>query len=370
MKRSLMSSYLFSFARLVLFAGLFASTPSLAADNEAEERDAALAAIRTAAAGRDLPKVKEKLAAAAKLKGKTEFDAELLRLDELCDYLEKFWQAVDRGAKTLDGTQELLIGEERVAFVEFENGTLVLRMKGQNRSFTRQNLPAKIALTLSEQVMKPDAAANKVFFGAFLVLDGKGDVDVARRMWKEAEAGGVDVKRLLPELEAERPLPPVEIPPMTPLMRNLLVEKNWCFRVKGEKGYTRKPIDKRAAQNSEGRLVVKVAVDEADSIQLIAKKPITGDFVVRAILTDVKRGQSLGLFAADSQDTGYFVELPAGGYLVEFGRQAGEFKCTVGGRPREVKQVGKAAIKMAGVIGVTLPAGSQCSIAAIEFASR
>ncbi len=354
----------------VFVSCLLAAAAVFGADKDDEERANALANVRVAAASRDMAAVKEKLAAAGKLKGKAEYDAELLRLEELCDYLEKFWQAVDRGVKTLDGTQELMIGEELVAFVEYENGTLVLRVKGQNRSYSLKTLPAKIALTLSQQVMKPDAAANKVFFGSFLVLDARGDVDLARKAWKEAEAGGVDVKRLMPELDAERPLPPVEIPPMTPIMRNLLAEKNWSFRVKGDKGWTRQPLDKRAEQNSEGRLAVKIPADESETLQLIAKKPLSGDFVVRLILTDVKRGQTLGLMPADSQDAGYVVELPAGTFLIEIGRQAGEFKCTVGGKSREVKPLGKATPKMPGVLGLTLTAGSECTVAAIEFAAR
>lgn len=354
----------------VLVFALLVATSALAAEKEEEARAAALASVRGAASARDMAVMREKLAAAEKLKGAAEFDAELLRLEELCDYLEKFWQAVDKGAKTLDGTDELLIGEERVAFVEYENGTLVLRVKGQNRSYTAKTLPAKIALTLSQRVMKPDAAANQVFFGAFLVLDHKGDVELAGKAWKEAADGGIDVKRLLPELDAERPLPPVELPVLTPALRNVLSEKNWSFRVKGEKGWTRKPLDKRVEQNSEGRLAVQIPAEESESLQLIAKKPLSGDFVVRLILTDVKKGQVLGLLPADAQEAGYVVELPAGTFLVEFGRQGGEFKCTVGGKPREVKPLGKAAPKMAGVFGLNLPAGSQCTIAALEFASR
>ncbi|MCE9526453.1 MAG: hypothetical protein K8R36_10400, partial [Planctomycetales bacterium] len=237
-----MDSILQLVVKSVLACYLLVAASVPAAEKEDEARAAALANVRSAAAARDMAAVSEKLAVAGNLKGAAEFDAELLRLEELCDYLEKFWQAVDRGAKTLDGTEELLIGEERVAFVEYENGTLVLRVKGENRSFNRSTLPAKIALTLSQKVMKPEAAANKVFFGAFLVLDAKGDVDLARKAWKEAADGGVDVKRLLPELDAERPLPPVEIPQLTPELRDLLTEKNWSFRVKGDKGWTRKPL--------------------------------------------------------------------------------------------------------------------------------
>ena len=74
--------------------------------------------------------------------------------------------------------------------------------------------------------------------------------------------------------------------------------------------------------------------------------------------------------ADGAQDAGYYVELPAGTMLVAFGRPAGELKCLVGGREREVKTLGKAAPRMTGILGLTLPPGSECTIAAIEFVGR
>ena len=337
-----------------------------------EKRAVALAAVRSAAAGRDMTSLKKHLAAAATLKGEAKFNVEIARLEELGDYLEKFWAAVDRGAKTLDGGQELTIGEQTVAFVEYENGQLVLRVQGQNREYSRQTLPAQIALTLARLVLKNDAPENKVFFGTFLLLDAKGDVELARGLWKEAAAAGIDIKHLLPELAAERPLPPVEIPKVTPLMRNLLAEKNWSLRVKGEKGWVRKPLDKLAEQDKEGRLVVRIPSDvkDGESLQIINKRQFNGDFGVQLILQNVKTGQTLGLFATDGQDAGYFVELPAGTMRIELSRQAGELKCLVAGKPRELKPLGKASPRMLGVIGATLPAGAELTIAALEFAGR
>ncbi|MCE9525767.1 MAG: hypothetical protein K8R36_06905, partial [Planctomycetales bacterium] len=130
------------------------------------------------------------------------------------------------------------------------------------------------------------------------------------------------------------------------------------------------PLDKRAVQNSEGRLEVKISADESDTLHLIAKKPLTGNFVVRAILTDIKKGQTLGLFAADTEDEGFVVELPAGTYIVEFGRLAGKFKCKVGDKMFEVQSLGKAAPRMTGVFGLSIPAGAQCTVAAVKFTGR
>jgi hypothetical protein len=231
-------------------------------------------------------------------------------------------------------------------------------------------MPAKIALSMAQLVMKPEAPQNKLFFGAFLALDGKGDVGLARQMWKEAAEGGVDVKRLLPELDVERPLPPIEIPPVTPATRNLLAEKNWTLRVKTAKGWVRQPLGKIAEQNGEGRLVIHAPPDGKDELQLVTRRPTTGDFGASLILQDVKKGTVLGFFAEGAQDAGYYVELPAGTMLVEFGRQAGELKCLVAGKEREVKTLGKASPRMAGTLGISISAGSECTIAAIDFVGR
>ena len=242
-----------------------------------------------------------------------------------------------QGGEDTDGTEELLIGEERVAFVEYENGTLVLRVKGQNRSYTAKTLPAKIALTLSQKVMKPDAAANKVFFGAFLVLDHKGDVELAGKAWKEAADGGVDVKRLLPELDAERPLPPVELPVLTPALKNVLSEKNWSFRVKGEKG-----CDAQAPRQTSGAEFGRAA-GVADSGRR-----------ERELATDCQEAAFGGFRCPPDSDR------------CEEGASLG----SAAGENRARSNRSAKPPKMAGVFGLSLPAGSQCMIAALEFASR
>ncbi len=363
-----LSRVLRSLTALMLVA--FCGAPLPAQEDQAKQRSLALGEIRAAAGARDMAAMNLKLADGTKLKGEEKFDAELARLDELCEYLEKFWGAVDKGAKSLDGTEELMIGEQLVAFVEYENGTLVLRVQGQNRQYTQKSLPPKIALTLAQLIMKPEAAANKIFFGSFLVLDSKGDPAQARKMWDEAAAGGIDVKHLLPELEAERPLPPVEIPPLSVAMRNLLAEKNWSLRVKGEKGWVRRPLEKSAEQTEEGRLVLRHPADATESIQIVNKRAMSGDFSVRLILQNVQKGQTLGLFAADGQEVGYVVQLPAGTMFIKFGRQAGELKCLIAGKPSEIKPLGKATPRMAGILAITLPPGTECTLAAWEFAGQ
>jgi len=47
-------------------------------------------------------------------------------------------------------------------------------------------------------------------------MDGKGDREVARKLWSEAQQAKIDVSALLPELGTRAPASlPVEIPPLT-----------------------------------------------------------------------------------------------------------------------------------------------------------
>ena len=154
------------------------------------------------------------------------------RLTLLHAYLEDFWKSVDEGAKSLQAVEELKIGDVLVSVVEYQPGLLVLRVKGENKRYTVKTLPAKVALTLAERVLKPDDPQNKVFFGTFLLMDGKGDREVARKLWSEAQQAKIDVSALLPELGTAPPASlPVEIPPLTSIMRKLLTPASWALRL-------------------------------------------------------------------------------------------------------------------------------------------
>jgi hypothetical protein len=349
---------------------LLAIAGAALADEAAEDRAAALVAVRQAASVRDMASLQTGLAEAAKLKGDDKFDAELARLDELSEYVVKFWQAVERGCQSLESVNELEVGEQRVAVVEYANGRLVLRVAGQNKAYTQKDMPPKLALTLAGLVLKDDAAQNKVFFGAMLALDAKGDRKLARQYWEEAAAAGIDVKRLLPELEAPLPAPPVEIPAMNPVLRNLLSERNWSLRQQTEKGWVKDALEKVAEQNAEGRLEVRIPAEAESPRQLLAKRPISGDFVCRMIVTSSGKSNTVGLFASGLEDEGYTVPLPKGTTLIELSRQQGKLACKLNGTEIELTPVGKPATRFSGYAGLQLAPGSEVTVAAIEFAAR
>jgi len=139
---------------------------------QAAEGDGILDEIRSAMAERDLASAKTKLAEAAKMRDGEAFTKQRERLQLLYEYLEEFWKSVDEGGRSLQAVDELVIGDVRTAVVEYQPGLLVLRVKGENRRYTVKTLPAKVALTLAERVLKPDAPQNKVFLGTFLLTDG------------------------------------------------------------------------------------------------------------------------------------------------------------------------------------------------------
>ena len=349
---------------------LLALAGAALADETAEDRVAALTAVRQAASVRDLAGIEASLVAAAKLKGDEKFDAELARLDELGEYVGKFWQAVQRGCQSLESVNELEVGEQRVAVVEYANGRLVLRVAGQNKAYTQRDMPPKLALTLAGLVLKDEAAQNKVFFGSILALDAKGDRKLARQYWDEAAAAGIDVKRLLPELDVPLPAPPVEIPAMNPMLRNLLSERNWSLRQRTEKGWVKGQLEKVAAQNEEGRLHVQIPTDAESSRQLLAKRQVSGDFVCRMIVKSSDKANTVGLFASGLDDEGYSALLPKGTTLIELSRQQGKLACKLNGSEVELAPVGKPAERLSGYVGLQLAPGSDVVLAAIEFAAR
>lgn len=357
-------------------SGLFVGPPlferSVSFDNPAfgGESAAVLDSVRAAMAGRDLPTAKRRLAEAAQMTGDQAFAKERARLQLLADYLEDFWKSVDDGIRSLQAVDELVIGDIRTAVVEAQPDLLVLRVNGVNRRYTRQTLPAKVALTLAERVLKPGAPQNKVFFGTFLLMDGRGDRDLARKLWSEAQQAGVDLADLLPELAGEAVASvPVEIPPLTPIMRKTLAPTSWTLRHQRADRLVREPLRNRATQAAGGQLEI-AASDEAGEIQLVYNRRIAANFECRVILQDVGSGQAFGLFAADSTQVAHQVSLPKGSVMIEFARQGGVFHCRLNQKEVAVETRGEAAANLVGMLGVTLTPGAKCTVAWFELQTR
>ena len=105
--------------------------------------------------------------------------------------------------KGLNPTDEIDIGSTKAVVVSKEAEAITIHVGGQNRHFTFRNLPSGLAVALAERWLDKTKPENKVFLGAFYAVDPKSDPQDARRLWKEASDGGIDVKDLLTLLDPE-----------------------------------------------------------------------------------------------------------------------------------------------------------------------
>ncbi|QDU25963.1 hypothetical protein ETAA8_10350 [Anatilimnocola aggregata] len=355
--------------RLLSLAAAFAiSCSTIATAQDETPRQLALKEVRAAMAARDVAGIKAKLEAAARLKGEEPYDTELHRVEQLAGYVTQFWNAVDRAGRTMQATtiREITINDKICAFVEYENKTLVIRVEGQNRTYTLQNMPPAVALAVAQQELDPKNANNKVFFGAFLAMDAKGDRKIARQYWDEATQAKVDIKHLLPELGVEPPPPAVILPTLSPLVKATLQPKNWSLRTKGAKNWQKKPLGDAAAQNEAGHLVVKTPTD-AGEVQLVFGRQLTPNFVCRVYLEGAKKGQSIGLVSVDGDEDALTTLLPSGTVVIEMGRQAGQVKAKIHGKEVEFTTAGKATPRTPALFGIIVPAGSEITVASFEL---
>jgi len=353
---------------LAIATGIFLSGVVLG-DEQTDAARKSLDDIRAALAARDLPKAQASLAEVKRLEVEGPVREERDRLEDLTGYVAEFWDSVDRGMQLLQAVDEIMIGDQPVSVVEVGQGTVILRVAGQNREYTRVNIPPKLALTLAERVLKRDAPENQVLFGAFLAVDAKGDRKLARQAWDTAVRAGLDVKHLLPELEAPLPLPTVEIPTLTPVQRAALSEKNWSLRELGAKGWERKTLVGVGQATREGRLQIGLPADDP-RYQVVTRRAFSADFQVRLILQDVPSGCRFGWFASEGGESGFGVDLPQGTFVIEFIRKGGAITCKVAGRDAEVQALGEPKARMSGNIGVEAPADAHFTIASYEFAGR
>lgn len=325
--------------------------------------------IRTALAQRDFEKGEEKLKEAIKLAEPAEPGEELVRLQTLLQYSKEFWLAVLDGAKTLRAADELVIGDTRTAFVEFDGSVFVMRVNGKNVRYNRQSVPAKVALTLAERVLKPGDAANEAIIGAFLLTDGKGSRDLAKKYLDKAKQGGVDVDVILPELEVA-PTIVLEVPPMTPLMRKVLAPASWMLHTRNENKIDRNPLGDSGKLNEEGRLVVSLPESASGPCQVVFGRKVAGDLRCRFLLENVTAGQRLGLFSPSNSEESITVVLPADQVKVDLARQGDKIQCKLNGADAKLELGADSKSRMPGLVGVELSPGQSCTILWFELVGR
>jgi hypothetical protein len=163
----------------------------------------ALAAARRAMAARDLTTARARVDAARAAATSSTEQAEVERVGKLLDLVETFWQAARGQWAQLVAGQEFEISGSGVIVVDNREGELTVRAAGQNRSYTVEDAPWKLAVALAQKRLPGDKARKNLHIGAFLAIDGLGDRAEARRRW---EIAGETAAELLAELDHAPPV--------------------------------------------------------------------------------------------------------------------------------------------------------------------
>ncbi|MCR9116950.1 MAG: hypothetical protein NXI22_08360 [bacterium] len=341
----------------VIALSVFVSLLAIHKDAYSQQEDA-FVKVRSAMAGRNFDQATE-LLKAAKATVAVDATEEFERLEALNDYAGQFWQAVWRGAQTVRGTDELVVGQTRTAVVESRPNAIILRIAGANRTFTTENMPASLALKLASLSLKVDAPENQVIVGAFHAVDDKGDREKAAAYWKKAADAGLDVGYLLAELGTAKasPVSTTEIPQLTPTLRALLKDENWKLIKQDGRRWARVPLQDVGANNEEGRFVIKAPADEA--VTVVYQRGLSGNIRCQLVIADLT-GDEKFFFVGDEPEP-VVVPLPAGSVLVELVRYRRAVKLQLNGKAVDI---GEVLSNGSGYVGVRVPAGGSCTIAA------
>jgi hypothetical protein len=178
-------------------------TPTPVDPVQAAKLHRALVAARAKLGERNLDAAKQQIATATQLAVTPEQHDEVDRYDALEKYVGEFWSAVRDSIKNLKATDEIDLGSTKVIVVEAGADALTIHVGGANRRYQVNQLPSGLAVGLALRWLDPMKPENKVFVGAFYLVDPKTGPEQAKQAWDEAAAAGVDVKNLLPLLQPD-----------------------------------------------------------------------------------------------------------------------------------------------------------------------
>jgi hypothetical protein len=165
------------------------------AQQEAEFAEA-LKAARGALQARHPGEARRQLERAEKSAASPGERDQVRQLRSLAEQVALFLDAVQRGLKKYQATEEITIDGMAMAIVEVFPDRVTLFIEGARRSYTIAAMPANVALFFARSAADEDDPAAAVFFGAFYAVEG--DRGRARALWQAAGAAGAPVEDLLP----------------------------------------------------------------------------------------------------------------------------------------------------------------------------
>jgi hypothetical protein len=325
--------------------------------------------VRTAMAHRDFDGADSALVVLARL-ATSDSDREVVnRLAGIQDRLTRFWESVDSGGKRMTGEEEVDVGGSLVAFIEYvaARKEIALKVRGEVRRYTPADMPIPIAAVLSGRAIKKGSAASNELLGAVEAMDAKGDRAIARKLWADAQKGGVETGPLLAELDV--PLPGaarVKVPRVTPAVAAVLHPRQWSLHVREGDVWKKMPLGDHGSIDDHKRLEVAAPADKEACLVFTHKLP--ANFAVRFYFLSLADGQTCGVFTGSRGDVPYAatVKLPPDTIEIELSRTVGKLACKVNGEDCAVNVIDDKMARAQGLFGISLPAGSRVTIAGFE----
>ena len=117
-------------------------------------------------------------------------------------YVERFWNAVREGLKTLESGKDFPIGDaDRAAVVEVAKNRerITLRIGGENRTYSIADLPTDAAVGIADQWLAKDDPNSKVFIAVFIAVESPERIEYSRKLLREARSSGSDVAQAVLE---------------------------------------------------------------------------------------------------------------------------------------------------------------------------
>lgn len=130
-----------------------------------------------------------------------EHQAIVERLKIVGDMAKRFRQAIQESMGKLDAGDVIKVGTStEAAIVETSPQKLVIRVAGQNRTYTLDDMPLGLAVNIGERALNTDDPKTKLFKGAYVFVDKRTEamqLEKVKTWWEEAQDSGIDASDLL-----------------------------------------------------------------------------------------------------------------------------------------------------------------------------
>lgn len=140
-----------------------------------------------------------------------EHQAMVSRLKVVADMAKKFRGGIEQTMSKLEAGEIIKVGAStEAAIVEASPDKLVIRIAGQNKTYSLDDMPLGLAVNLGERSFNAGDPKTRLLKGAYVVVDKRSDpaqLQKARMWWEEAQLSGLDIEEILPVLTDDYDFP-------------------------------------------------------------------------------------------------------------------------------------------------------------------